>query len=166
MKTAIVPAQITTVEDRIAGNLTLQQMVLLIAPVLVDFAIYAVFPVPMKMQAYKMLLMIVFSSLCFMLAIRIKGKLLIHWLVTLAQYNVRPRFYVYNKNDDYLRYIESPVKAAQAETKPDTHEETAFAEMEFADRLRLEELALNPAANLRFKLKRKGGLGVSITEVE
>lgn len=167
MKTAIVPAQITTVEDRIAGNLTLQQMILLIAPVFIDFAVYAVFPMPMRLLPYKVVIMVLLSSICLSLAIRIRGKLLIHWLVTLVRYNVRPRYFVYNKNDDYMRYVETPSQETASETVQSTAANVVIREeLELAERVRLEELTLNPAANLSFKLRRKGGLNVSITEVE
>lgn len=44
MRSTVIPAQVTTVEDTIAGNLTITQIMLLIAPVLLSTAIYAVVP--------------------------------------------------------------------------------------------------------------------------
>jgi len=44
MKTTTVPAQVTTVEDRLAGNLSLTQLLLLVCPVFVSCLIYVVFP--------------------------------------------------------------------------------------------------------------------------
>ena len=111
--------------------------------------------------------MVLFSSICLSLAIRIRGKLLIHWLVTLVRYNVRPRYFVYNKNDDYMRYVETPSQETASETvQPAAANVVIREELELSERVRLEELALNPAANLSFKLRRKGGLNVSVTEVE
>lgn len=40
MKTTVVPAQITTVEDKIAGSLTFTQIIMLVIPLLTSTAIY------------------------------------------------------------------------------------------------------------------------------
>ena len=51
MKTAIVPAQVTTVEDKVAGNLNLTQLLLIASPVFVRGVIYAVFPPSFEISA-------------------------------------------------------------------------------------------------------------------
>lgn len=166
MKTAIVPAQITTVEDRIAGNLTWQQMGLLAAPVFVDFAIYAVLPGGLAL--YKLILMILISLVGSSLAIRVKGKILLVWAVTIARYNVRARYYVFDKNTDYLRTPEVQTEQKAETIEPEQVEETKtlhLPELSPEEVMRLESILANPATKLSFT-KRKGGLYASITEIE
>jgi hypothetical protein len=103
MRTTIIPAQVTTVEDTIAGNLTLTQIMLLIAPVLLSTAIYAVLPEKMVLSAYKIPLIIVTSFIFVSLSLRIKGRLVLHWLMVLSSYLLRPHIYVFNKNTLFSR---------------------------------------------------------------
>jgi hypothetical protein len=171
MKSAIVPAQITTVEDKIAGNLTLQQMFLLAIPVFIDFVLYVVLPRSLKLSAYKVVLMTLVALVCFLLAIRIKGKILLIWAMTIIRYNARPRYYVFNKNDAYLR--DSTIALPPEE--PSTAEQTAasveeselpLAAITMAEAVKLEGILANPAAKLSFSSRKKGGLHVCITEVK
>ena len=170
MKSTVVPAQITTVEDKIMGNLTLQQMVLLATPVFVNFVLFALLPSSMHISAYKVVLMTIVACICALLAVRIKGKILLVWLVTITRYNTRARYYVFNKNDVYLR-------ESTASTEPAKEEEVLSNDlaaepvknipaMSISDLAKLESILANPAAKLSFKLHKKRGLHVSITEVE
>lgn len=106
MKTTTIPAQITTVEDTIAGNLTLSQILLLIAPVFGSTAVYAILPPNMSMVLYKLILMISVSVVFMTLAIRIRGKLVVNWLKIMTEYALRPHTYVFNKNTSFSREIE------------------------------------------------------------
>lgn len=170
MKSAIVPAQITTVEDRIAGNLTLQQMILLAMPVFIDFALYALLPRNLKLTAYKLVLMVLVALTCGLLAIRVKGKILLIWAITIVRYNTRPRYYVFNKNDAHLREstVLLPPEPSTDEVTAATEEESELAlpEISTAEVVKLESILSNPAAHLSFKSAKKGGLHVCITEVE
>lgn len=103
MRTTVIPAQITTVEDTIAGNLTLTQILLLLAPVLVSTAIYAVLPQKLTFTAYKIPLVIAVSLVSILFALRIKGRLVLNWLIILAGYLFRPHLFVFNKNTLFTR---------------------------------------------------------------
>lgn len=105
MRTTVIPAQVTTVEDTIAGNLTMTQILLLIAPVLLSTAIYAVLPEKMVLSAYKFLLIAFTSFLFVSLSLRIKGRLVLHWLMVLSSFMFRPHIYVFNKNALFSRPI-------------------------------------------------------------
>src|ERR1019366_4023701 len=98
MKVTVVPAQITTIEDRIAGNLSFSQLLLLAAPVFGGSALYIILPPTMHSAPYKLTVIAVLIFLCGLLAIRIKGKILLLWFVVLLRYNLRPRYYIFNKN--------------------------------------------------------------------
>ncbi len=103
MRTTVIPAQVTTVEDTIAGNLTLTQIILLILPVLFSTAIYAVLPEKLSFTLYKIPLMGIVSLIFVVLAQRIKGRLILNWIVLLTTYFVRPHLFVFNKNTLFAR---------------------------------------------------------------
>ena len=86
MKITVVPAQVTTVEDRIVGNLGFSQMLLLIVPVFVGAGLFAVLPPAMGGASYKYVIMAIIAFFCALLAIRIRGKILAAWLVTILRY--------------------------------------------------------------------------------
>jgi len=106
MRSTIIPAQITTVEDKIAGNLNLTQIILLISPVIWTTFIYAILSPQMQLAAYKYPLIILAIFLCVALAIRIKGKVVIEWLAVLARYRLRPKYYVFRKSDLFNREVD------------------------------------------------------------
>lgn len=110
MKTTTIPAQITTVEDKIAGNLNFTQIILLLSSLFVGTFIYTVLPAKMQFSAYKIPLIILEFLVFAGLALRIKGRIVIQWLVVLFRYWMRPRVYVFNKNELYLRNTPNPDK--------------------------------------------------------
>jgi hypothetical protein len=155
MKTATVPAQITTVEDKIAGNLTLQQIALLIGPIFIDFAIY------------KLILMAIVTLMAGIAAVRVKGKILLVWAMTIFKYNARPHDYVFNKNNSYLRSEATETSIEPAEIKTiRVKEQTVSSNLSENDVFKLERILASPSTNLSFAASRKGGLHVSITEVK
>lgn len=168
MKTANVPAQITTIEDKIAGNLTLQQMALLGGPIFINFAIYAVLPHMLKLNAYKFILMLIITIGSSALAIRIKSKIIFSWAITICRYNIRPGYYVFSKSSTYLRN-EAPLEINKSNLqktpviKQTTQQETAQLSEE--DLFKLSNILADQSANLSFATSRKDGLYVSISEV-
>lgn len=166
MKQRSIPAQITTVEDRIAGNLNFTQIVLLILPIFWVMIVYAVLPKPMHLSLYKIPFIIVVSLLCGVLALRIKEKVLLHWLLILLTYYSRPMYYLYDKNDKHLRDIILPVakkkhKKQLAKAKALAGEENG-SPVSLPDLVRLEGLIANPNISLSIQTSRKGGLNVAI----
>ncbi len=121
MKTVSIPAQITSVEDRIVGGLTLAQLGLIAAPVFIDFAIYVALPRPMKLNIYKICLIFLISSFLLILALRLKGKLVLFWLLTLISFRVRPKLFVYDKNT--LAYRTALTSESRGESATSTLQE-------------------------------------------
>src|SRR5674476_179344 len=115
MKTAIVPAQITTIEDKVVGNLSLSQLLLLAAPIFVGSAIYIIFPPNMGAALYKAILVTIIAVAFALLAIRVRGRILLLWVVTIGRYNLRNRYYVFDKNDPYLRDTDIETMADESE---------------------------------------------------
>ena len=106
MRTQVIPAQITTVEDKIAGNLNITQLLILISPALVVAFVYVLLPPTMKFVGYKLGISLIAFIAAVFLSLRIKGKVVVNWLGLLLAYNQRPKYYVYNKNEPYLRKMD------------------------------------------------------------
>lgn len=169
MKTRVIPAQITTVEDKIAGNLSLTQILLLMTPVFWMMVVYALLVPQMQFSWYKLPLFLIVLFACLILSLRIKGRVMLHWLVTLLRYNLRPKYYLFDKNESYMRtlylpafernrrklFSKSPAKQEKKATNPN---------ISFGDLIRLENLITNPKYSLSVKLGRKGGLNVAFEQ--
>lgn len=168
MKVTVVPAQVTTVEDRIIGNLGFSQMLLMIIPVFVSAGLFALLPPFMGSALYKYVFMAILAFVCCILAIRIKGKIIALWLVTILRYNVRPKYYLFNKNTTALRQDYPPIVEPKIEQKVKNVKEERMTR----PRLNTPETAKvlmtieNPAAKFRFETTKKGGLNVRLTEIE
>jgi hypothetical protein len=169
MRISIVPAQITTVEDKIAGNISVQQAALLGIPILSGFVVALVFPPSGQFVAYKIMIVATLFVICGSLAIRIKGRIVAKWLKLFAIYGARPRYYIYDKNTSYLRdnnqenLAETEIVKATPTIKKPKPRARSIAAHEFA---RLEQLALDTRASMKFEVGKKGELNVHITEVE
>jgi len=103
MKTTVVPAQITTVEDKIAGSLNFIQIILLVFSLIIGTAFYGMIPPKLHLSTLKMILMIAQFAVFGILALRYKGRILADWLVIILRYKARPRIYVFTKNDALSR---------------------------------------------------------------
>lgn len=168
MRSTVVPAQVTTVEDRIMGSLGFSQLALLVLPIFIAAALFVVLPPVMHGSVYKYVVSLVIALILSILAIRIKGKIILLWLVTILRYNLRPKYYLFNKNVAAFRE-NRPVKTNEV------NEEAA--PIKRPDRTTLPKLALHDAtkvletiqkqnSNLRFEMTKKGGLRVRFTEVK
>lgn len=169
MRTTTVPAQVTTVEDRIAGRLGLTQLLLLITPIFGGSAIFVVFPPFFTYAVYKAVLITCVAALCALLAIRIKGKILLFWAITLLRYNMRPRYYLFNKNSTHEREIVMPTEiedALEDGTIAQTVKPLPKASLTIAERVQIESLLADPTANIHFTANKKGELSVHLTEVQ
>ena len=152
-----VPAQITTIEDTIVGNISVQQGLLLMIPVLFGFIITLLFP-PFGQ-----------FMVCGLLAMRIRGRIIAKWIGIFIAYSLRPRYFVYDKNSTYLRPIRKiePKEVKRTSNVPEVKKPklktSGIAAHEFA---RLEELALDKRTKMRFEVGKKGKLNVRITEIQ
>jgi hypothetical protein len=168
MKQTVVPAQVTTVEDRIVGNLGISQMVLLSMPVLAAGIVFTVLPPALHVALYKLMFLVPFAALCAALSIRIKGKIVLFWIVVRIRYNLRPQYYVFNKNTTANRQLYDGVKTTNLpgeemeKAKPHRQRTTLTT----AETIRTFAAMNNPAAKLAFTTDKKGKLHVHITEVK
>lgn len=163
MRTTIIPAQITTVEDKLAGNLNFTQLLLLIFPVFISTALYIVLFPAMELAVYKLVIMAVLTTCCLVLAIRIKEKLVLEWLQLILRYNLRPARYVHSKDRVTARTVDLPdvPKPAPAITKAKQQSAKVTQVTEnMRDFIQLEYLL--QTQSLSFKFAKKGELHVSM----
>lgn len=170
MRTKVIPAQITTVEDKIAGNLSLTQIMILISPVFLATIIYVLFPPSMQLVVYKIVLTVFVAILCIFLSLRIDGVVVAQWLMILFRYNLRPRFYIFNKSDTFQRLLDLP----KIVTKPrfafrkavvKEKEQPKLTTLHLSDAIKLEYALTSKKLDLKFRVAKKGGLNVAFQEI-
>lgn len=169
MKTTVVPAQVTTVEDKIAGNLNFTQLLLLATPVFLSGAIFAFLPPFMSLRSYKLMVCMVLVATCLILALRIRGKIVLTWVTITGRYNLRPRYYIYDKNDLHLRIEPQPQQEERAKNKPKEVipiVQKVKTELPFEEIVRIEHAVADPRTKFHFKTTKKGGLSVHIQEIK
>ena len=170
MRTRVIPAQITTVEDKIVGSLNLMQIMMLMAPVFFMTLIYAIIPPSMSFVAYKLTLSAIFFVVCITLSLRIKGKVVIHWLSILIRYNLRARYYIYNKNESYLRTLYLPVNKTPNDkkkvVKAKVESKVKPAVYRIKNLMSLENMIGNEEVDFRYKIGKKAGLNVAFEQIK
>lgn len=171
MRTTVIPAQITTVEDKIAGSLNLTQILLLMVPVFWITIVYTLLPPAMRLAWYKLPLVVTVTFLSVILSLRVKGKVVISWLWVLVRYNLRPKYYLFNKNDSYLRdlYLPEPEKRSyrifkKAEKKKEIKIRTSSFGIK--ELLALRGFINKPNYSLSLKPDKKGGLYVALEQIQ
>lgn len=168
MKTTVVPAQVTTIEDRIMGSLGFSQLMLLIIPVFIGAGLYVLLPPFTGGSLYKYIVIGLVALFSCILAIRIRGKIVALWLMLILRYNLRPKFYLFNKNtaafrDQYVTKMPEPEEAAKSAR---LKRSISVPRLAFHETAKVLAAIDNPASKLRFETTKKGGLHVRLTEVQ
>ena len=164
MKTSVVPAQITTVEDKIAGNLTFTQIILLIIPLILGTIIYVLTPPTSKVTILKSAIIGIVFATFGLLAIRFKGRTIADWLVILLRFGLRPNLYLFIKNDPETRDPIIPEKHLHdASTKKQVVKKLKTKTSPLVNQPRLDKLINNPSTIIRLELGKKGGINVSLS---
>lgn len=170
MRTTVIPAQITTVEDKIAGSLNLTQILILMIPIFWTTIVYTLFFPTMRLALYKFPLILIVLFACLLLSLRVKGKVVLNWLIILLTYNLRPRYYLSNKNDSYLRTLDLPIsqKKPLRLLKRTTRDEAKQSVPKFSLRefIKFDNLIGNPKYTISYKSGRKGGINVAFEQIQ
>lgn len=167
MKTAIVPAQVTTIEDRIAGNFTIAQFLIFMLALGVSTLLYLAMAPKYHFNPSKTVAIVTALVLLLPLAIRIHGKIVADWLIILSRFMSRPHRYIFTKNDPTTRSV--PIVDSKAKTvapKVIVTTKTATETLSVPDRAKVKELLSNPGLAVRFVMAEKGGIDVSLTPVK
>ncbi len=166
MRSTVIPAQITTVEDKIAGNLNLTQIVLFLGAIFATTFLYVILPPTHHLTPLKTIVGLITITGFMALAVRIKGKIVLDWLLVLSRYNLRPKYYVFNKNDAYLRTLYLPELPAKAKlfakkVSPQKATQPETTNIVIKDLVKLDALVQDKNLSFSFKTNRKGGLDVA-----
>lgn len=165
MKTTVVPAQITTVEDKIAGSLTFMQIILLVFSLIFGTVLYAMIGPKLHLSSLKLVLIAIQFGFFGGLALRFKGRIIAEWLIIYLRYTSRPRIYIFTKNDLAAREIilpeiEKPIKQKVKSTAAKTSKNPVRNE-----HLNLRGLLESPALAMSIKPSKKGGMDVVLREL-
>lgn len=144
MRTTTVPAQVTTVEDRVAGNLTIAQLLILMAGFGLATLVYLFMAPKYNLSPTKLVVLFGIVATIAPLAIRVADKIVAEWLVILTRFIMRPRRYVFTKSDR-----EVPAYAVTDEAAPTTVEAPTR-------RVQLDTALGSPAVAFRFVPPKKG----------
>ena len=120
MRISIIPAQITTVEDKITSSLNLTQIIILVMALVLSFLIYLVVPPFLKFSLLKIIPIIILCSSISSLAIRIDQDIVLNYLILYFAFFVRPKIYVLLpsiKNDSYQESNENKEPLRQNQPK-------------------------------------------------
>ena len=171
MRTTVIPAQITTVEDKIAGSLSMTQVMLLMVPVIFTTIAYTILPQRMHIEVYKIVLVLIVLAISLILSLRIKDKVVLSWLTVLLRYNVRAKYYIFNKNDTYLRDIVLPKthkkQTMLLEKAISKNEAKLKAKLpQIQDSIKIKNFIKNPNYSLSVRPNKKGGLYVAVNKIE
>lgn len=149
MRTTIIPAQVTTVEDTIAGNFNLTQIVLFVSSLLANTFIYALVPKQLSFSLPKIVLILMVFALFLTLAIRIKQRLILNWLIILAGFSIRPHIYLFNKNSLFAREV-IRIEPVKKNTKKASLKKTDIRE-KISLNFDYQSVLRSPSINLNFK---------------
>lgn len=164
MKTTVIPAQVTTVEDRIAGSLGVSQLALLATPIFLGSLIYGGVPPALHNAWYKLMLIVMITVACIILAVRVRDRIILYWLVILLRYKFRPRYYVFNKRSLCGRGESATIALPTGDpNKKQASQPAAMPRLSTRDLVALQAFMENPLTNLRFETT-KGGVYVRVTE--
>jgi len=158
MRTTIIPAQITTVEDKIAGSLNMTQILIMMFPVLCTALVYILLFPSMKLTSFKLVLIIFATATAGILALRIKDKIVAEWLGVLLKYRLRPKYYLFNKNDLTNRTLdipELPIEQIIVKKKVDKSVQTKNFDLDIFDQVKLEHLINSGKVALHYQLSKK-----------
>ena len=157
MRTTIIPAQITTVEDKVAGSLNMTQVLILMTPILWTAIVYILLMPSMKLTSFKLVLIIISTTISGILALRIKDKIVAEWLGVLLKYRLRPKYWLYNKNDVTSRIVDIP-DIPDIVLVPRKSSEKAInkqkTEIDIADLVRFEQLIDSGKVAVSYSLKK------------
>ncbi len=154
MRTTIIPAQITTVEDKIAGSLNFSQILLLMVPVIWGTLVYTVFSPAMKVAPYKLSLVLLVTVACLILAIRIKEKIVAEWVGILLRYQIRPKYWIFTKNDLTERTVDMPIVISAKTLKKTSIQLVAKhqSELSIKELIKLEQAMTSKRLAVSFRL--------------
>ena len=99
MRSTVIPAQITSVEDKITSFLNLKQIIILVVNLILVMIIFLIIPPLVKFTFLKMIIAIILSLIITPLSFKYKGHILIEYLSLILGYKFRPKTFVLIRDD-------------------------------------------------------------------
>jgi hypothetical protein len=170
MRVSVVPAQVTTVEDRIIGCLGFMQILILVSAILCGAGVFVVLPPMMGEAWYKYGIIAAVLTVGSILSIRVRGVILAHWVSIIVRYNQRPMYYVADKNTTAYRQRDKDKDKddqahISAHASPRTVSRHQLVHLDASARAKARAVIDDPAAHIRIATDTKGGVHVRITQV-
>jgi len=168
MRVSVVPAQVTTVEDRIIGCLGFMQILILVSAILCGAGVFVVLPPMMGEAWYKYGIIVAVLVVGSILSIRVRGVVLAHWVSIIVRYNQRPMYYVADKNTMAYRQRDKDKDDQahiSAHASPRTVSRHQPVHLDASARAKARAVIDDPAAHIRIATDTKGGVHVRITQV-
>jgi hypothetical protein len=170
MKSIIIPAQVTTVEDKIIGNIGMLQLTLIFAPMMLGGLLYAGLTPRLHFAIYKIFIMIVLETIGAISAIRVKDHILLIWATYIASYLLRPRLYLYTtpaapQDDKTVIGTETSSSIARSHAvAAGRPAQQPFAVITPEERIAVSEYLSNSDIEILFKTTKQGGSYVAFSE--
>ena len=170
MRVSVVPAQVTTVEDRIIGCLGFMQILILVSAILCGAGVFVVLPPMMGEAWYKYGIIAAVLTVGSILSIRVRGVILAHWVSIIVRYNQRPMYYVADKNTTAYRQRDKDIDIDDQAHMPVHASPSAVSRhqpthLDVSARAKARAVIDDPAAHIRIATDTKGGVYVRITQV-
>lgn len=165
MKSTNIPAQIINVEDRVTANLSVHQLLILLAAIPINLAFFIVVPAFLRLNIFKDMTMLLTIVICIFLSLRYQDQIMLRWLIKLMSYYLRPKHYVYSKKSLYLRSnyqekVHSITKLDKAKSMPFSVKKSNNP----IDKKHYNQLLNNPSIKFSFVNNSRGKLHVYISE--
>lgn len=134
---------------------------------MITSAIYALTPPSMEFVLYKLIICSAFTIFSLILAIRFRDRIVAQWLNILARYNLRPKYYIYNKNVTDQREIIAPeiVVAKKAVAAKRKTKLVKITPPSIKEVLQLDHVLDNSGFNLTYRVNKRGGLNVAFEKI-
>lgn len=97
--------------------------------------------------------------------------MVVDWLAILMRYNLRAKYYVYNKNETHLRVLylpsfEEEKVAEQKQVKIIARKKVSSQVYQVKNLVSWENLIGSKDMDFRYKVSRKGGLNVAFEQIK
>jgi hypothetical protein len=120
--------------------------------------IYILLAPSMKLTSFKLVLIIISTATSGILALRIKDKIVAEWLGVLLKYRLRPKYYLFNKNDLTGRTLDIPELPVEQITVKKSLKKISKAQnmnLDILDQVRFEHLIASGKVALNYQLSKK-----------
>ena len=88
-------------------------------------------------------------------------------MITILRFNIRPKYYLFNKNTALFRPMYKAEPKPEAEAKPRAKSKTTtIKRLALQDSARVLETIQNQNTNLRFEMTKKGALRVRFSQIK